>query len=29
MQFVPKGILPAMITHLTKEGKVNEKVCEN
>jgi len=25
MQFVPRGILPAMITPLTKDGKVNEK----
>ncbi|WHH57627.1 4-hydroxy-tetrahydrodipicolinate synthase [Petroclostridium sp. X23] len=25
MNFVPKGILPAMVTPLTKEGKVNEK----
>ncbi|MBZ4646214.1 MAG: 4-hydroxy-tetrahydrodipicolinate synthase [Petroclostridium sp.] len=25
MNFVPKGVLPAMITPLTKEGKINEK----
>lgn len=25
MNFTPKGVLPAMITPLTKEGKVNEK----
>jgi 4-hydroxy-tetrahydrodipicolinate synthase len=25
MHFVPKGILPAMITPLTRDGKVNEK----
>jgi len=26
MTFVPKGIIPAMVTPLTKDGKVNEKV---
>ena len=26
MSFVPKGIIPAMVTPLTKDGKVNEKV---
>jgi len=25
MAFMPKGIIPAMVTPLTKDGKVNEK----
>jgi 4-hydroxy-tetrahydrodipicolinate synthase len=29
MSFVPKGIIPAMVTPLTKDGKVNEKVLRS